>query len=198
MSDVPQDPEKPLMPRRPLTAVAPLRPVRERKPEKLRPLKKQDQKHLDRVEDDCLALTVIEKACAVICIERDKESAALELNMSLTEVQEIMDSAPVRLYLQKIQAEEIVQMARIKVRSMRQLKIGRPEIERRLMELANMDPEKTKGTIDGQVKALNTLATRFGYGNEKDPTEDMTPEELQRLVVNKAKFIEGSRTPNVN
>jgi hypothetical protein len=191
--NLPQDSEKPLMPRRPAES---MRPAKERKPAKLRPLKKQDQKHIDRVEDDCLAPTVIQKACAVICIERDKESAAIELKMSLAEVQEIMDSASVRLYLRKLQAEEIEQMARVKVRSMRQLKIGRPEIERRLMELANMDPEKTKGTIDGQVKALNTLATRFGYGSERDPTEDMTPEELQRLVVNKAKFIEGAKPVN--
>ena len=61
-----------------------------------------------------------------------------------------------------------------------------------------MDPSQTKGGIEGQVKALNTLATRFGYGKETDPTENMTPEELQRLVVSKAKFIEGNRTPPVN
>ena len=195
---MPDDETKPLMPRRPTAASDAMRPVEKRKPAKLRPLKKQDQKHLDRVEDDCLALTVTERACAVICIERDKESAALELKMSMTEVQEIMDSAPVRLYLQKIQAEEIVQMARVKVRSMRALKIGRPEIERRLMELANMDPEKTKGTIDGQVKALNTLATRFGYGNEKDPTQDMTPEELREMVLRGAKFIDGKTGAPVN
>jgi hypothetical protein len=183
------------MPHRPSDS---LRPTGKRKPEKLRPLKKQDQKNLARVEDDCLALTVIEKACAVICIEKDKESAAIELNMSMVEVQEIMDSAPVRLFLKKLQAEEITQMARVKIRTLRKVKICKGTIEQRLMELANMDPEKTKGTIDGQVKALSTLATRFGYGGEKDPTEDMTPEELQQLVMKKAKFIEGSRTPNVN
>ena len=188
MTDLPQDTEKPLMPRRPSS----------RKPEKLKPLRKKDKANMERVEDDCLALTVIEKACAVICIERDKESAAIELNMSMTEVQEIMDSAPVRLFLQKLQAEEIVQMAKVKIRVMRKVKICKGTIEQRLFELANMDPEKTKGTIDGQVKALSTLATRFGYGGEKDPTEDMTPEELQQLVMKKAKFIEGNSKPPVN
>lgn len=193
-----QDPEKPLMPRRPVSASAPMRPVKERKPAKLKPLRKKDLAHPEQVEADCLALTVEEKACAIICIERDKESAAIELKMSLAEVQEIMDSAPVRLFLKKMQDEEIVELAKTKVRRMRRLNICRATIEQRLMELAMMDPEKTKGSVDGQVKALNTLATRFGYGKESDPTDNMTPEELQRLVVNKAKFIEGNRTPPVN
>jgi hypothetical protein len=66
------------------------------------------------------------------------------------------------------------------------------------MELAMMDPDKTKGTIDGQVKALNTLAARFGYGQEIDPTEKMTPEERRALVLQQARTIEGSRTTPVN
>ncbi len=193
----PQDTEKPIMPRRPVLASEPMRPAERRKPEKLRPLKKKDREN-ERVEDDCLSLTVIEKACAMICIERDRESAAIELSLSLMEVQKIMDSAPVRLYLKKLQAEEIVQMAKVKVRAMRKVNICRATIEARLMELAMMDPEKTKGSVDGQVKALNTLATRFGYGHETDPTEGMTPEELQKLVLSKARTIEAVRVPPVN
>lgn len=185
---MPDDSTKPILPRRPY----------QRRPEKIKTPRKKDLANPEQVESDCLALTVIEKACAVICIERDKESAAIELKMSLNEVQEIMDSAPVRLYLQKLQAEEIVQMAKVKIRVMRKVKICKGTIEQRLMELANMDPEKTKGSIDGQVKALNTLAARFGYGKDVDPTENMTPEELQALVMKKAKVIEGNRTPPVN
>ena len=199
-----EDPTKPLMPRRPAgfdPGVHPhdLRPAEKRKPEKLKPLKKRDQKSPEQAETECLALTEIEQACAIICIEKDKESAAIQLHMSMDEVNEVMGSAPVRLYLQKLQDQTIKELAKVKVRVMRKVGICRATIESRLMELAMLDPERTKGSVDGQVKALNTLATRFGYGKESDPTENMTPEELQKLVLSKARFIEGNgRTPPVN
>jgi hypothetical protein len=175
-----------------------LRPAEKRKPEKLKPLKKKDQKSPEQAETECLALTEIEQACAIICIEKDKETAAIQLKMSLTEVNEVMESAPVRLYLQKLQDQTIKELAKVKVRVMRKVGICRATIESRLMELAMMDPDKTKGTIDGQVKALNTLAARFGYGQEIDPTEKMTPEERRALVLQQARTIEGSRTTPVN
>ena len=199
-----QDPTKPLMPRRPSgfdPGLHPhdLRPAEKRRPEKLKPLKKKDRRSPEQAETECLALTEIEQACAIICIEKDKETAAIQLKMTMTEVNEVMGSAPVRLYLQKLQDQTIKELAKVKVRVMRKVGVCRATIEQRLMELAMMDPSQTKGSVDGQVKALNTLATRFGYGKETDPTENMTPEELQRLVLSKAKFIEGnSRTPPVN
>jgi hypothetical protein len=195
---MPDDSTKPIMPRRPAGFDPSLRPAEKRKPEKIRPLKKKDQKSPEQAETECLALTEIEQACAIICIEKDKETAAIQLKMSLTEVNEVMDSAPVRLYLQKLQDQTIKELAKVKVRVMRKVGICRATIEQRLMELAMLDPERTKGSVDGQVKALNTLATRFGYVKENDPTENMTPEELQQLVMRKAKFIEGAKTPPVN
>ena len=193
-----EDPTKPLMPRRPAGFDPVVRPAEKRKPEKLKPLKKRDQKSPEQAETECLALTEIEQACAIICIEKDKETAAIQLKMSLTEVNEVMESAPVRLYLQKLQDQTIKELAKVKVRVMRKVGICRATIESRLMELAMMDPDKTKGTIDGQVKALNTLAARFGYGQEIDPTEKMTPEERRALVLQQARTIEGSRTTPVN
>ena len=195
---MPDEPQKPIMPRRPVSVSPDLRPVEKRKPEKLRPLKKKDKVSPEQAETECLALTEIEQACAIICVEKDKETAAIQLKMSMAEVNEVMESAPVRLYLQKLQDQTIKELAKVKVRVMRKVGVCRATIESRLMELAMMDPDKTKGTIDGQVKALNTLAQRFGYGKETDPTESMTPEELQKLVLSKAKFIEGSRTQPVN
>jgi hypothetical protein len=194
----PQDSNKPIMPRRPAGFDPTLRPAEKRKPAKLKPLSKKNQKSPEVAETECLALTEIEQACAIICIEKDKESAAIQLHMSMTEVNEVMESAPVRLYLQKLQDQTIKELAKVKVRVMRKVGICRATIEQRLMELAMLDPERTKGSVDGQVKALNTLATRFGYGKENDPTENMTPEELQKLVLSKAKFIEGNRTTPVN
>ena len=76
--------------------------------------------------------------------------------------------------------------------------VNKAVIEQRLMHLMMMEPSETGGKMDGQVKAASLLLEKCGYGKGDDPTERMTPEELQRLVVNKAKFIEGNRTPNVN
>ena len=195
---MPDELQKPLMPRRPAGFDPSARPVEKRKPEKLKPLKKKDKLSPEQAETECLSLTEIEQACAIICIEKDKESAAIQLHMTMQEVGEIMDSASVRLYLQKLQDQTIKELAKAKVRIMRRVGICRGAIENRLMELAMLDPDKTRGSVDGQVKALNTLATRFGYGKESDPTENMTPEELQKLVLSKAKFIEGNRTEPVN
>jgi hypothetical protein len=182
------DPVKPILPRRP----------ENRKPEKLKPLKKKDQRNPEQVELDCLALTEIEQACAIICVEKDKETAAIQLHMSLTEVNEVMESAPVRLYLQKLQAQTIKELAKVKVRVMRKVGICRATLEQRLMELANLDPTLTKGSIDGQVKALRTLAEMFGYAKEQDPLEGKTPEELRQIVTHGHKLIEGKREPSVN
>jgi len=193
-----QDPEKPLMPRRPITASDPLRPVAHRKPEKLKPLRKRDKANPEQIEADCLSLTVIEKACAIICVEKDKESAAIELNMSLTEVQEILDSAPVRLFLSKLQDEEIKELAKTKVRRMRKVGICKANIEQQLMHLMMMDPEKTKGTVDGQVKAASLLLDKCGYGREEDPLKGKTPEELRQIVSHGHRLIEGKTGLPVN
>jgi hypothetical protein len=198
IDNTPQDSSKPLMPRRPAGFDPVARPAEKRKPEKLKPLKKRGLKSPEVVETECLALTEIEQACAIICVEKDKESAAIQLHMTMQEVGEIMDSASVRLYLQKLQDQTIKELAKVKVRVMRKVGICRATIESRLMELAMLDPDKTRGSVDGQVKALNTLAARFGYGQEIDPTEKMTPEERRALVLQQARTIEGSRTTPVN
>jgi hypothetical protein len=179
---------KPVLPRRPYN----------RKPEKIKPLRKKDERNPEQVATDCLALTVIEQACAIICVERDKESAAIELNMSLTEVNEIMASAPVRLFLQKLQDKTITELAKVKVRRMRKVGICKASIEQQLMHLMMLDPSETKGTVDGQVRAASLLLEKCGYGKEQDPTEGKTPEELREMILRGAKFIEGSKATPVN
>lgn len=197
-SNPPQDPIKPILPRRPGTVASSPRPAEKRKAEKLKAPRKKDMRDPEQVELDCLALTEIEQACAIICVEKDKETAAIQLHMSLTEVNEIMESAPVRLYLQKLQAQTIKELAKVKVRVMRKVGICRAALEQRLMELANLDPEKTKGSIDGQVKALRTLAEMFGYAKEQDPLANKTPDELRQIVSQGAKLIDGKTGHSVN
>ena len=183
---MPEDTAKPKMPRRPSA----------RKPAEAKPLRKQDKNHIDDVEFDCSILTMEEKACVLIAIEKDKESAAIDLGMTIRQVEEIMDSPQVRLYLQKLQAEELVQLAKLKVRSYRKVGISRSAIEQRLYELMMMDPDKTKGNIDGQVKAAAALADKFGFASEKDPLAGKSPEELKGIVQRGYKLIEGNGPVN--
>jgi hypothetical protein len=159
-----------------------------------RPYKKNTpKKTVDQIEHDCSMLTVIEKACVLIAIEKDPESAAIKLDMTIEEVRTIMDSAPVRLYLAKLQEKELTELARLKVRKYRELGINRAKIEQRLMELAMMDPSETKGNVDGQVKALAVLADKFGYAKQEDPLAGKSPDEL-KLIVRKghALLLEGN------
>ena len=156
------------------TPILPKRPVR-RKPFARQPKSKD-------VEHDCSMLTVEEKACVLLSVEKDPESAAIKLNMTLEEVQAIMNSAPVKLYLLKLQEKELTELARLKVRKYRQLGINRGAIEARLMEIAMLDPSETKGSVDGQVKALTALADKFGYAHDEDPLAGKSPDELKAIV----------------
>lgn len=161
------DSTKPQMPKRPYTR-KPKQPVRTPKS--------------DDVEHDCSMLTVEEKACVLISIEKDPESAAIKLNMTLEEVQAIMASPAVKVYLSKLQEKEMTELARLKVRKYRQIGLSRGRIEERLMELAMLDPSETKGNVDGQVKALAVLADKFGYAKAEDPLAGKSPDELKAIV----------------
>lgn len=144
--------------------------------------KKTPKKTVDLIERDCTLLTMEEKACILIAVEKDQETAALKLDMTLDEVKAIMASAPVKLFLAKLQEKELEELAKVKVRKFRQLGISRTKIEERLFELAMMDPEHTKGNVEGQVKALSVLADKFGYAKAEDPLAGKSPDELKAIV----------------
>ena len=183
-----QDPQKPLMPRRPSR----------RKPEELKPLRKKDQKSPAETEAECLTLTEEQEACLILSVRVDRETAAIQLNMTMEEVRSIVDSAGGRRWLEKFQDQRIKKLATMSAQAMVKVGVNKAVIEQRLMNLMMMDPSETGGKMEGQVKAASLLLDKCGYGKEQDPTESMTPEELQKLVLSKAKFIEGNRTPPVN
>lgn len=160
------------------------RPPEKRKPESSQPLNKQEYARLQKIDEASLELSVEERACANLCVEYDRECAAATLGTSLDTVAEIMARPCVRRHLEKADEKFLIEVARMKVRRLRKLKIGRLEVQERLMELALMDPSETKGRIDGQVKACLTLALTLGMmmGTDKDPLRDKTPEELQGIV----------------
>jgi hypothetical protein len=149
----------------------------------------------EEIEQECLLLTTMEKAIALLLSEQEKpdyELIAAKLHTTIAEVSAIVDSAPMKLYLQKLQDKELIELARLKVRKYRQLGINRGSIEARLMDLAMMDPSETKGNIDGQVKALAALADKFGYANKEDPLAGKSPAELEAILVKgHSRLIEG-------
>jgi hypothetical protein len=184
---MPDETPKPILPKRPYN----------RKPVTGRTLTKKEKAAEADVEHECLLLTTEERACALISVEKDQESAAIQLGMSLSEVKEILDSAPVQLYLEKIQRDETRELAKVKVRRYRKVGITRTAIEERLMELMMLDPSETKGNIDGQVKAAAALADKFGYAGKADPLAGKSPAELKDIVrKGHSLLIEGNTAVN--
>jgi len=59
----------------------------------------------------------------------------------------------------------------------RQPGIGRAEILRKYWELANLDPEVTKGTITGQLKALDSLCEELALEESGDDPSAARPQQ---------------------
>jgi hypothetical protein len=59
----------------------------------------------------------------------------------------------------------------------RQPAIGRAEILRKYWELANLDPEVTKGTITGQLKALDSLCEELALEESGDDPSAARPQQ---------------------
>jgi hypothetical protein len=139
----------------------------------------------EEIEADCLMLTTIEKAIGLLLSEQERpdyEAIAAKLHRTVAEVIEVADSAPIKLFLQKLQREEIAELAKLKVRKFRRVGVNRGAIEERLYDLMMMDPSETKGSIDGQVKAAAALADKFGFAKQEDPLAGKSPDELKAIV----------------
>ena len=62
------------------------------------------------------------------------------------------------------------------------LKIDRNQILNRYWELANLDPEKTKGNILGQLKALDALREEQTSALTRIPTTQLRPNGIYRAA----------------
>jgi hypothetical protein len=60
------------------------------------------------------------------------------------------------------------------------LTIGRDQILVKYWELANLEPEKTKGSITGQLKALDTLCEELRLAPNKDSAKPLSALEIYR------------------
>jgi len=127
-------------------------------------------------------------------MKKNREAAALRLGWSIKEVLNCLKQPHVKLYAIEFRERFIKTMAQMEVAALKKTGITRSSIESRLMDLALMDPEQTKGSIDGQVKALQALGNIIGLTKD-DPLERKSDEELMDLVMSAREKATGKTSP---
>ncbi len=111
------------------------------------------------------------------------KDAAESLGLSEAEGQGLFSRPQVRKYLDSYQTLFIEKMAEARVATLMRKGINRDSIADRYMLLASMPPERTKGSIDGQVDALRAVTELLGI--KFDPAKlpgilaAMTEDELK-------------------
>jgi hypothetical protein len=80
----------------------------------------------------------------------------------------------VRKYMQERRDRLLVEIEREEIAVLKQFEIGRDAIIARLWAIGNMDPDETKGSVVGQVQALNSLNEMLGLVQAHTRTEDRT------------------------
>jgi len=178
---------RPIMPKRPYVA------AKAAEPAVVKPLsRKTGKRKIKEIEEESYLITMEEKACALLSVERGVDFAAKTLKISPEEVNAILDSPPVRWFMKELQREDLINLSKERVKNLRKVGITRTAIEERLMELMMLDPDRTKGNIDGQVKAAAALADKFGYAGKEDPLAGKSPAELEAMVHQGAALLKGS------
>jgi hypothetical protein len=128
-------------------------------------------------------LTLDERACVHLAVEYSEEHAATTLGWELDAVHSVLARTHVRRYVERAEDAFLEKLASSKLRVLKKIGINSAAVEQRLMELAQMDPEETRGSIEGQVKALRTLAEILGMLDNDDPLKNKTREEMQQIIV---------------
>jgi hypothetical protein len=142
-----------------------------------------------------LCLSRDEQAAVHLVAELGAEKASIELGWRYGDLCDCLNQTHVQDYMREYRAEFLKQMARRRAVSLVKKGITRDGILERAMELAQLDPTDTKGSVDGQVKALKLLSDVMGLTGD-DPLKDKTDEELQDIV-NKEKLQRTPASPSV-
>jgi hypothetical protein len=167
------------------------RPKKHRKPARRKVLSPA-QLQSESLEKAARALTMEELACAHLCVEYSPEHAAGTLAWDLAAVREVWNRPAVQRYVMESQTVFLHKLASKKIRLLEKVGVTASNIEQRLMQIAMMDPDETKGNVDGQVKALRTLAEMLHLLEAGDPLKGKTPEQMKAMVQQaSAKLIEG-------
>jgi hypothetical protein len=161
------------------------RPEKQRAPVKPRQMKKLSRREADELEYSTCLVTADQQVCIHIATNYSPEHAALTMGWTLDQVHDTLRLPECRNFMLKQQQTNMDAIARSKIRLLTKVDISPAAVEERLMELAMLDPEKTRGTIDGQVKALRTLAEVLGMmSNSDDGLKRMGRTDLEGIVKN--------------
>lgn len=135
-------------------------------------------------------LTEAEKVCAHLCIKHGNTGgagqAATVLGVKAEDIKRLLKSPRVQRYLQQYNHAFVREMARIELARILKFPVTRDDVIGRLYALALVPPEETKGTIDGQVQAIETiseiLGLKFSPRDADTFFKDRTPAELENYA----------------
>lgn len=136
-------------------------------------------------------LTPLESAFSHLLIAgKNHLEAAAELGLSPEDAVRYNAKGKIHTYVGQYRAIFMERMAAREVDILIKRKITRETIAEKLIALADTPPERTRGSIEGQVKALDSAVALLGF--KFDPTKlpwgSMSDEELKTLET-------GSNTP---
>jgi hypothetical protein len=157
------------------------RPVDKQSPEPTPKLTEDEKAVLDAQGADELFLSNQELTIVHVSMKQSREDAAKRVGLPLKRVREILAQPHVKLYAIQYRDVFMRTMAAKEAASLVRQGITPNTVQQRLMDLAMMPPSETKGSIDGQVKALTELSSHLKL-KEDDPLAGKTQEELEQIV----------------
>ena len=155
-------------------------------------LSKAKIKAVKALTDDDMAkllLTADQLGAIFLSKEYSPAHAAATLGWTLEEVEGVLEMPAAKAILLDAHNEFIQDYAKGRLRNMRKVGVTAANVEQRLMDIAMMDPKETKGNVDGQVKALRTLAESMGMFKNDDPLKGKSRAELEGFVARAAKML---------
>lgn len=157
------------------------RPESKRAPEPTPKLTEEDKAAIADMTDDDLFLSRQELECVHISFRLSREEAARRLGWPLKKVKDTLNKPHVKMYAIKFREDFIKEFVSREVTDSRKKGVSPATVQARLMEIAMMPPTETKGSVDGQVKALQELSAHLGLKKDDD-LNDKSPEELEEIV----------------
>lgn len=113
--------------------------------------------------------------------------AASHLKLTQDQVKALLKKPAVQRYLQNYNHAFLREMARYELSRVTRFSVTREDVIGRLHMLSLMPPEDTKGSIDGQVEALNAiteiLGLKFSPRDADTFFANRTPEELRNYAL---------------
>lgn len=109
-----------------------------------------------------LTLTHKDRVFLHLALKVGEEAAACELNIEHDYARKLVNRKVVRDYLESYRMMLLKHLAAYEMSQILKFPVTRDDLIGRLFTLSNFAPQETNGTIDGQVKAIQGIATLLG------------------------------------